>query len=131
MDEMPLEVQRMVAKIQKDLRKIYEVKRRKFADKLGLAKSDPIRLGSLPETFCCRCGYWWRRRPASAAEEMPALPIEVLADRTQTGKPPRSAAGNIKTKGAALKLECDPVNQICDERSLHDQSYSKRWPVRR
>ena len=89
MDEMPLEVQRMVAKIQKDLRKIYEVKRRKFADKLGLAKSDPIRLGSLPETFCCRCGYWWRRRLPVPPKKCP----RCLSKYWQTARKPGNRQG--------------------------------------
>ena len=62
MSEMPLHVQKMVEKIQEDIREFYAVKRQKFADQLGLVASDPIRLKAFPGTLCCRCGYAWRRR---------------------------------------------------------------------
>ena len=61
MSDLPLHVQKMVEKINEDMREFYAVKRRKFADKLGLAASDPIRLKAFPGTLCVRCGHAWRR----------------------------------------------------------------------
>ena len=62
MSEMPLHVQKMVEKINEEMREFYAVKRQEFADQLGLPASDPIRLTPFRGTFCVRCGHAWRRR---------------------------------------------------------------------
>ena len=62
--EMPLHVQKLVEKMQEDLIAFYLVKRKKFADKVGLPESDPIRFG-IRETFCCRCGHFWMKRTST------------------------------------------------------------------
>ena len=62
--EMPQHVQKKVQKMQEDLIAFYLVKRNKFADEIGLPKSDPMRF-SIRETFCCRCGYFWLKRTST------------------------------------------------------------------
>ena len=51
MSEMPLHVQKMVEKINEEMREFYAVKRQEFADQLGLPASDPIRLTPFRGTF--------------------------------------------------------------------------------
>ena len=111
---MPLDVQKMVEKINEDMREYYAVKRRELFDRLGLAKSDPIRLKAFPGTFCCRCGYAWRR-----LTNKPKMCPRCKSKYWATARTNRQGLRPVQTKGAALDKERDPLNLNETKRSVY------------